>query len=310
LAIADTFYLEGGTSNLQQAIGGYKDFAQYFPTHPKICEVKHWIAMSYMRQIGAYNREAQMAVQAERQLKDAEAACHNSAALAKIQTDLKTVQQWLGLHELGVARFYGDERHAPKAAEDRLRGIVTNYPNFSYLDESLYRLGVSLVEQEQPEEGAEYFTKLVRDYSKSEFTRKGKEYLEKLGKQIPEPINENPAPERPNIIGKVGLIFGRNGFEISEDGVLLSKKGKEKEDVKATAKPSEVSNQPSTRSIRATTKGAAVPNQADTLAPPAGQTTGETDKAPSADQTTTPEAKNGESKKKDKQEKDSKKKGK
>ncbi|HEX5080718.1 MAG TPA: outer membrane protein assembly factor BamD, partial [Blastocatellia bacterium] len=33
LAIADTFYLEGGTSNLQQAIGGYKEFAQFFPTH-------------------------------------------------------------------------------------------------------------------------------------------------------------------------------------------------------------------------------------------------------------------------------------
>jgi outer membrane protein assembly factor BamD len=310
LAIADTFYLEGGTSNLQQAIGGYKEFAQYYPTHSKICEVKHQIAMSYMRQMGAYNREAQMAVQAERQLKDAEAACRNSDALAKVQTNLKTVQQWLGLHELDVARFYGDKRQAPKAAEDRLRGIVTNYPNFSYLDESLYRLGVSLVEQEQPEEGAEYFTKLVRDYSKSEFAKKGKDYLEKLGKQIPESSNENPAPERPNIIGKVGLIFGRNGFEISEDGVLLSKKGKEKEDVKATAKPSEVSNQPSTRSIRATTKGAAAPDQADTLAPPTGQITGETDKEPSADQATTPEAKNGESKKKDKKEKDSKKKGK
>ncbi len=258
LAIADTFYLEGGTSNLQQAIGGYKDFAQYFPTHPKICEVKHRIAMSFMRQMGAYNREAQMAVHAERQLKDAEAACRNSPDLPKVQTNLKTVQQWLGLHELDVARFYGDNRQAPKAAEDRLRGIVTNYPDFSYLDESLYRLGVSLIEQEQPEEAAEYFTKLVRDYSKSEFAKRGKEYLERLGKQIPEPSNKNPAPERPNIIGKVGLIFGRNGFEISEDGVLLSKKGKEKEDVKATA------------------------------------------------QTTTPEAKNGESKKKDKKEKDSK----
>ena len=53
LAIADTFYLEGGTSNLQQAIGGYKEFAQYFPRHPKICEVKHRIAMSFMRQMGA-----------------------------------------------------------------------------------------------------------------------------------------------------------------------------------------------------------------------------------------------------------------
>jgi outer membrane protein assembly factor BamD len=310
LAIADTFYLEGGTSSLQQAIGGYKDFAQYFPTHPKICEVKHRIAMSFMRQMGAYNREAQMAVLAERQLKAAESACRNSPALAKVQTDLRTVQQVLGLHELDIARFYSDKRQAPEAAEDRLRGIITNYPNFSYLDESLYRLGVSLVEQEQPEEAAEYFTKLVRDYSMSEYVKKGKEYLEKLGKPIPEPSNENPAPERPNFIGRFGLILGRNGLEISEDGVLLRKKGEEKEDVKATAKPSETSNQPSMRSIRANTKGAAVSDQADTLVHPAGQTTGEADKTPSADQTATPEAKNGESKKKDKKEKDSKKKDK
>ena len=60
------------------------------------------------------------------------------------------MQQVLGLHELDIARFYSDNRQAHKAAEGRLRGIITNYPNFSYLDESLYRLGVALVEQEQP----------------------------------------------------------------------------------------------------------------------------------------------------------------
>jgi outer membrane protein assembly factor BamD len=308
LAIADTFYLEGGTTNLQQAIGGYKDFAQYFPTHPRICDVKHRIAMSYMRQMGAYNRDASMASQAEAQLKNAENACRNSPSLVKVQTDLRTVQQVLGLHELDIARFYSDKRQAHKAAEGRLRGIITNFPNFSYLDESLYRLGVSLVEQEQPEEAAEYFTQLVRDFSKSEHASKGKEYLEKLGKPIPEPSNDNPAPVRPGFIGKFGLIIGRNGLEISDDGVLLSKKGEEKEDVKATAKPSETSNQTGTRAVRATTKGALVSDQADALAPAAGQTTGEAGNGTSADQRATPEAKSGESKKKDKKEKDSKKK--
>jgi outer membrane protein assembly factor BamD len=304
LAIADTFYLEGGTSNLQQAIGGYRDFAQFFPTHPKICEVKHRIAMSYMRQMGAYNRDASNAVQAERQLAAAETSCRNSPALAKVQTDRRTVQQVLGLHELDVARFYGDKRQAHKAAEGRLRGIIENYPFFSYNDEVLYRLGVALIEQEQPEEAAEYFTRLVRDYSKSEHASKGKEYLEKLGKPIPEPSNENPAPERPGFIGKFGLIIGRNGLEISEDGVLLTKKGEEKEEVKATAKPSEVSNQPGTRAIRATTKGATTSEQADALAPAAGQPNNEAGNGTSADPKTTPEAKSGESKKNDKKDKD------
>lgn len=308
LAIADTFYLEGGTSNLTQAIGGYKDFAQFFPTHPQICEVKHRIAMSYMRQMGAYNRDASMARQADSQLASAEMACRNSPALVRVQTDRKTVQQVLGLHELDIARFYIDKRQAYKAGEGRLRGIIENYPFFSYYDESLYRLGISLIEQEQPEEAAEYFTRLVRDYSKSEFAGKGREYLEKLGKQIPAPSNDNPAPERPSFIGKFGLIIGRNGLEISEDGVLLSKQGEEKEGVKDTAKPSETSNQPGTRAIRATTKGAVATEQADTFAPAAGQATEGAGSGTSADQKTTPEAKSGESKKDDKKDKDSKKK--
>jgi outer membrane protein assembly factor BamD len=305
LAIADTFYLEGGTSNLQQAIGGYKEFAQFFPTHPKICDVKHRIAMSYMRQMGAYNRDASMAAQAERQLKDAEAACRNSPSLEKVHTDRKTVQQVLGLHELDIARFYQEKRQAPKAAEGRLRGIIANYPEFSYLDEAYYRLGVTLVEQEQPEEAAEFFTKLVRDFSKSEFAGEGKKYLEKLGKPVPEPSNDNPAPERPSFIGKFALIAGRNGLDIDQNGVLLTKKGEEKEEVKATAKPSEVSNQPGTRSIRSATKGSVAPEQADALAPAAGQTGADTGNGSSADQPA-PEAKTSESKKKDKKDKDSK----
>jgi outer membrane protein assembly factor BamD len=305
LAIADTFYLEGGTSNLQQAIGGYKEFAQFFPTHPKICDVKHRIAMSYMRQMGAYNRDASMAAQAEQQLKNAELACRNSPALERVQMDLRTVQQVRGLHELDIARFYQDKRQANKAAEGRLRDIIANFPNFSYLDETLYRTGVSLVEQEQPEEAAEFFTRLVRDFSKSEFAGKGREYLEKLNKPIPEPSNDNPAPERPSFIGKFALITGHNGLEISPDGVLLSRKGQEKEEVKATVTSSESSNQPGTKSIRSTQNRPAAPEQADALPAAAGPANAEAGNGSSANQPA-PEAKNGEPKKKDKKDKDSK----
>jgi len=305
LSIADSFYLEGGSSNLQQAIGGYKDFAQYFPTHPQICAVKHMIAQAYMRQMGAYNRDISNAKQAEHQLKAAEQACRNSEMLPKIKSDLERVQQVLGLHELDIARFYYDKRQAYKASESRLRDIITNYPFFSYTDESLYRLGVVLIEQEQPEEAAEYFTRLVRDYSKSEFADKGKEYLEKLGKPIPEASNDNPAPERPNFMGRFGLILGRNGLDISEDGVLLSKKGQEKEDVRESVTPSEAGNQPSTRAVRASTKGAVATDQSGATAAPA-PTAGQAANGASANQTAAPEEKSSAPKKDEK--KDSKKK--
>ncbi|HKQ74289.1 MAG TPA: outer membrane protein assembly factor BamD [Blastocatellia bacterium] len=313
LSIADTFYLEGGTSNLQQAIGGYKDFAQYFPTHPQICAVKRTIAQAYMRQMGAYNRDVSNAKQAEHQLKAAEQTCRNSPILPKIQSDLVLVQQNLALHELDIARFYIDKRQAYKSGESRLRDIVNNYPFFSYYDESLYRLGVSLVEQEQPEEAAEYFTRLVRDFSKSDFAPKGKEYLEKLGKPIPEPSNNNAAPERPSFMGKVKLIMGNNGLEISEDGVLLSKKGQEKEEVRESVKTtSEGGAQPGARAVRASTKGKSTADQSDAN-PTSTTPNGSTNVTPnganggaSDNQTTTPAPKSGEPKKEGK--KDSKKK--
>jgi outer membrane protein assembly factor BamD len=254
LAIADSFYLEGGTSNLEQSIGGYKDFAQYFPTHPKVCEVKHKIAHALMRQMGAYNRDASKAKQAEFQLKAALQSCQLAVNRPAIESDLRDVQQVLGLHELDIARFYINTRQAYKAGESRLRDIISQYPFFSYYDESLFLLGVSLIEQEQPEEASEYFSRLVRDFPNSEFSKRGRDYLEKLGKPLPVPSNDNPAPVRPSFVGKFGLILGYNGLEISKDGVLLSKEGEVKEDESALAKPADVNSSTGTRAVRASTK--------------------------------------------------------
>ena len=305
LAIADSFYLEGGTSNLEQAIGGYKDFAQYFPTHPKICDVKHKIAQSYMRQMGAYNRDATNAKKAYQQLLAAEQSCARSDVLPMIQRDKQDVQQVLGLYEINIAKFYMNNRQAYKAGESRLRDIIANYPLFGYYDEALYLLGVAQVEQEQPEEATEHFTRLVRDYPNSEFAKKGKEYLEKLGKPIPAPANDNPAPERPNFMGKFGLILGYNGLDISKDGVLLSKKGDEKEDVKEDAlrKPSESQNATGTRSVRASTKGIVDPATSSQPVPERAVTTPQNSSTPAASAETDKAKSNNSKDKKEKKKK-------
>jgi outer membrane protein assembly factor BamD len=283
LAIADTFYLEGGTSNLEQAIGGYREFAQFFPTHPRVCDVKHKIAHSFMRQMGAYNRDVSKAKQAEFMLKAAMQSCQSSQLKPAIENDLRDVQQVLGLHELDVARFYfkgtAGRQPAYNASESRLRDIVNQYPFFSYYDESLYLLGVSLIQLEQPEEATEYFTRLVRDHPNSEYADKGKEFLEKLGKPIPEPSNENPAPERPGILGNFKLILGYNGLDVSKDGVLLSKKGDEKEDVREETTSNPTGGLGGTKAVRASSRQSfdnPAPNQVSGSTATADSQTGQT----------------------------------
>jgi outer membrane protein assembly factor BamD len=309
LAIADSFYLEGGSSNLEQAIGGYKDFAQYFPTHPLTCAVKLKIAHSHMRQMNAFNRDWTPAKKAEFQLKATETSCKNSPLYAQVEQNLDQVQQILGLHERDIANFYMGNRQAYKAAESRWRDIVTNYPKFSYRDEALYKLGVALIEQEQPEEAAQFFTELVREIPGSEFTKDAKQYLEKLGKPIPEPnpAAANATPVRPGRVGQIKLVLGMNDLDISKDGVLVSKEGDTKEEsVEKLQKPIEAVG--GVGSVRASTKG---PVNQPATASESGVVTGETVNSKPAEKTATPESKpsnNGKEPKKEENKDDKKKK--
>ncbi len=224
LAIADAFYLEGGSSNLEQAIVQYRDFVQYFPTHPKACDVYLKIAEAYMQQMGAYNRDVSKARLARAQLRSAKSKCGTNPSIEQVAYNLKQVEQNLALHEEDIAKTYL-ARNAYKAAEGRLREIVDSYPNFTFMDSALYMLGVTLIEQEQPDEASQYFSKVVSEYSTSEFAADAKEFLVKLGKPIPTAMNNNPVAQRPGRWEQFRLITGKNNLKINKDGIITSRKG-------------------------------------------------------------------------------------
>jgi outer membrane protein assembly factor BamD len=224
LAIADSFYLEGGSNNLEQAVAQYRDFVQYFPTHQKVCDVYLKMAESYMRQAGAYNRDMTKANQAYYQLKAAQQKCAKSALIEQIDENIEKLEQVRGLHELDVAKTYW-RRQAYKSVEMRLKEAV-KYEKFTYRDEVLYFLGVALVEQELPEEATPYFTELAREIPNSEFTPEAKKFLEKLNKPIPTPANNNPAPPRPGRWEQFKLILGKNNLNIRDEGVITDRKGR------------------------------------------------------------------------------------
>ena len=69
LAVADSFFLEGSTSALIQAIAAYQDWLTFFPTHPLADRVVLKIAEAEMRQIGLPDRDATRAKRAETRLK-------------------------------------------------------------------------------------------------------------------------------------------------------------------------------------------------------------------------------------------------
>ncbi|CDM64933.1 outer membrane protein assembly factor BamD [Pyrinomonas methylaliphatogenes] len=239
LAIADTFYLEGTTSALIQAAAAYQDWLTFFPTDPLADDVLLKIAETEMRQMGLSDRDVSHARKAEQRLKALLQQFPQTNLRPEVEQRLREVQDNLAMHNLQVANFYFD-RYAqgkasnPKGAQSRLREIVEKYPNFSRMDEVLFKLGVTYVQEEEPDEAAKFFQQLVRNYPNSEYAEKAREQLETIGAPIPEPdptrLSYQPPP-RPSFTTRLFReVVGSVPVTVSKDGVLISR-DKDKEDL-------------------------------------------------------------------------------
>jgi outer membrane assembly lipoprotein YfiO len=235
LAVGDSFFIEGSTSSLIQAIASYQDWLTFFPTHPLTCRVIMKIAESEMRQVGLPDRDATHAKRAETRLKAllSMSQCSDATYIkADTDTKLKQVQDNLGLHNLGVANYYyalavDQKKGGLKGAQSRYREILDKYPNFCFMDETLYKIAVTYQVEEETDQAARYFQRIVSDFPNSDYVPKAKEQLELIGATVPPPNPEraNVMPcEQPAFLENLrNEFFGVYPMTIDHNGVLMSK---------------------------------------------------------------------------------------
>ena len=105
LAIADSFYLEGGTSSLIQAGQAYQDWLTYFPTDPLADAAMMKVAETEMRQMGLSDRDITHARKAEQRLKALLQQYPQTKLRPEVEERLREVQDNLADHNFS-ARFY------------------------------------------------------------------------------------------------------------------------------------------------------------------------------------------------------------
>ena len=234
LAIADSFYLEGGTSSLIQAGQAYQDWLTYFPTDSLADAAMMKVAETEMRQMGLSDRDITHARKAEQRLKALLQQYPQTKLRPEVETRLREVQDNLAMHNQQIADFYFYDRYKGKkgglkGAQDRLKEIVEKYPNFCQMDKTLFMYATTFQEEEEPDEAAKYYQQLVRDYPNSEYVDKAKEQLNIIGAAIPEPdpIKKNlPLCEKPGFMANVmQQITGSANVTTSNDGILITKHG-------------------------------------------------------------------------------------
>jgi len=142
LAVADSWYAEGGTTALQQAEIEYKDFKTFFPNMPEAAEAQLKVADIHYQQMEKPDRDFTHAMRAEDEYRALIQEYPDSKLVPKARQRLREVQEVLAEREFDIGRFYYLRQTYP-AAIARLRTLVDRYPLYSGADQALYMLGQS-----------------------------------------------------------------------------------------------------------------------------------------------------------------------
>jgi outer membrane protein assembly factor BamD len=140
LAIADSWYKEGGTAALTQAEQEYRDFITFFPNQPEAAEAQMRIGDIYFREMDKPDRDHSKAVHAEEEYRLMLQQFPESPRVPEAAQRLREVQESLASADADVAAFYASRLNWP-AAIARYQTVADTYPLYSHMDDVLVGLG-------------------------------------------------------------------------------------------------------------------------------------------------------------------------
>jgi len=187
LAIADSYYKEGGTANTTQAIQAYQDFGVFFPMLPEAAYAQLQVAMAHFREMEKPDRDRSQALDAEDAFQTFLQKYPKDPLAAKAEQHLREVQEVLAEGDYRIGYFYYTTRGDKRAAASRLAALVNRYPLYSKADHALWMLGNIWEGTEKKELSAPYYARIVREYPLSPLVPAATEKLKALKAPVPQP---------------------------------------------------------------------------------------------------------------------------
>ena len=186
LAIADSWFREGGSNGLAQAEAEYKDFILFYPQMEESAEAQNRVCEIHYKQMDKSDRDVTQTLRAEDECRTLLVQFPNSKFAPQAAQRLRDIQESLAEHEMAVGNFYWKHDMNPAAA-NRLDALVDQYPLFSKADEALYEAGDSYSKMGPRfrKKAGEMFTRIVRDYPLGERSKQAAARLEDLEMPVP-----------------------------------------------------------------------------------------------------------------------------
>ncbi|MBZ5592045.1 MAG: outer membrane protein assembly factor BamD [Acidobacteriia bacterium] len=187
LAIADSWYREGGTHSWAQAEAEYKDFKLFYPTMPEAAESQEKVCSIHYKQMEKADRDRQQAIRAEDECRQLMIEYPNSKFAPQAQQMLRNIQEVLAEGEYKAGLFYHAKGSYPAAA-NRLQSLVDQYPLFSEADEALWQVADSYTRMGDrfEDKSAAAYSRIVKDYPLSDHAEEAAARLKEMNRPVPE----------------------------------------------------------------------------------------------------------------------------
>jgi len=184
LAVADSYYKEGGTAGYTQAVSEYQDFITFFPFLDEAAYAQMQIGMTHYRRMEKPDRDRDEALQAESAFQTYLQKYPNTELAPQVQQRLRDVQEVLAEGDYSVAYFYYIRR-VDRAAAARLIELVNRYPLYSEADHANWMLASIFDRTEHADIATQYYARIVKDYPLSPLASEAKAKLVKYGAPVP-----------------------------------------------------------------------------------------------------------------------------
>jgi outer membrane protein assembly factor BamD len=218
LAIADSYYKEGGSANMTQAIQAYKDFEIFFPFLPEASYAQIQVANTHYKEMAKPDRDRSEAKMAEEEYQTFLEKYPKDPLAPQAEQRLRNTQEIIAEGDYRIGYFYyvkGDKR----AAAARLIALTKRYPLYSKSDKALWMLGDVFESSEHKEIAQQYYAQIVRNYPLSPLVGDSKAKLKAFNVPVPQPdpkaqawmVAEQNAPREHDSLIKRPLALVRPG---------------------------------------------------------------------------------------------------
>jgi outer membrane protein assembly factor BamD len=195
LAVADSYYKEGGTTNLTQSVQEYNDFRTFFPFLDEAAYAQMQIGMAHYKMMEKADRDKTQGEAAEDAFQAFLLSYPQSPLVPKAEQYLRDVQEVLADGDYKVAYFYYAKLDY-RASAARLVEVTDRYPLYSQNDDALWMLGniyerakqVSKNEDDKnhwSDLASKCYDRIARDYPLSKDAPGAKARLKDMGRPVP-----------------------------------------------------------------------------------------------------------------------------